>query len=217
MLIISTVEMQDLILQKGICRLYPSILGALESLVLTSLVCSFWPACTTGLPTFGRANWPGHCWCRWDSKAGCLQQECYIIYCRHLYTVYLKDVSNARADCRISFVFSPSKGVPSKRLHEILMGHCRQGITVAQWSPDERYLATKHESFPSHLAVIRGGPPNSGCRWNMRVLTPTVSRSFLIVGIPVFLRGYIAHVISIYCYVTSIYRQHTHRYIYIYI
>eukprot|EP00435_Cladocopium_sp_Y103_P025327 s59_g6.t1 len=25
----------------------------------------------------------------------------------------------------------------------------RQGITVAQWSPDERYLATKHESFPS--------------------------------------------------------------------
>ncbi|CAK9016062.1 unnamed protein product [Durusdinium trenchii] len=25
----------------------------------------------------------------------------------------------------------------------------RQGITSAQWSPDERYLATKHESFPS--------------------------------------------------------------------
>ena len=29
----------------------------------------------------------------------------------------------------------------------------RQGITSAQWSPDERYLATKHESFPSSLAL----------------------------------------------------------------
>jgi len=59
------------------------------------------------------------------------------------------------------------------------MGHCRQGITVAQWSPDERYLATKHESFPSHLAVIGGWAPQLRMRMEYArsdSLTPTISR-----------------------------------------